>query len=389
MRIWFLTRSLYPYQKTGGGQIRLGQIEYLTNLGWNIEVIMPNYKNSDVIKDKNITQIPFSGNLRIASLLEKIGLKEDYLDEWVKAAFTYLKDKLNATDIIFATSGGELGPIKLASMLKKVAGNMFVINFHDPLDYSLVNNLKLDKKIHLSREKQEKKYLSNADLVITSSVTNQYSLHNKYPEWRRKIVNNYFGYINPSNIQQYNKKSAKKLRIAYVGSMSPTQKPEILYKAFKKLCDNESVEIFFIGDTKHYTPLQNISEPNIHFINFMPHEEFLKYMSENIDIGFVCLANEYLGACVPSKIYEYINLGLPMIGALPDGDGMDIINSKEYGISCSYNDPKSIAIAIEKFQDRNFLEKIRNNILRDRALWDMKSQISEVDTWLRQLTDVS
>ena len=45
MKIYFLTRSLYPYQKTGGGQIRLGQINLLKNLGWNIVVIMPNYNN--------------------------------------------------------------------------------------------------------------------------------------------------------------------------------------------------------------------------------------------------------------------------------------------------------------------------------------------------------
>ena len=63
----------------------------------------------------------------------------------------------------------------------------------------------------------------------------------------------------------------------------------------------------------------------------MPHNEFLKFMIENIDIGFVSLANDYLGACVPSKIYEYINLGLPIIGALPNGDGLDIINKNNYG----------------------------------------------------------
>ena len=108
-------------------------------------------------------------------------------------------------------------------------------------------------------------------------------------------------------------------------------------------------------------------------------------MIENIDIGFVSLTNDYLGACVPSKIYEYINLALPILAALPNGDGQNIINQNSYGISCKYYDINGLKNALKKFKDKNFVNKCQNNILRDRDKWFMKNRILEVDSWLRAL----
>jgi len=384
VKIWYLTRSFYPYQKGGGPLLRLGQVKALEEKGWDISVVMPNYGSNKLNIENNIIQIPLNYNIKINSYLERLGLSEDYLDKWVKKAFKYLKNKIKKDDIIFATSGGELGMIKLASLLKDEIGCKFVVNFHDPLDYSIVNGLKLDKKFHISREKQEYKYLKNSDLIITSSKYNKNSLQMKYPKWENKIKNNYFGYIKEINLKEYKKIKSKKLRVAYVGNMGDLQKPEILYNIFKNL-NNSNIEIFFIGDSKSYKPLNNIADFNVNFIDFIPHSEFLKFMVEFIDVGFVSLTNDYLGACVPSKIYEYINLGLPMIGALPDGDGKDIINKNGYGLAYNYNDIDNLSKALENLTDKNYLEKIKLNILKDKKKWSMKNRIKEIDIYLKEL----
>jgi len=387
-KIYYLTRSYAPYQKGGGPLMRTGAVKYLQELGWDVTVVMPNYDSKELIIEQNIIQIPFKGKhiQKLASLFERVGIYEDYLDKWVKDAYEYLENKIKKEDIIFATSGGELGMINLGSLLKDKISCKFVINFRDPLDYSIVNRLKLDNKFHVSREKQEYKYLKNSDLIITSSKTNQNSLVSKYPEWKYKIVNNYFGYIKKLDINKFKKKVSDKLRIAYVGNMGDLQKPEILYEIYKK-SNLENLEIFFIGNTKSYKPLQNIVDDNVKFIDFLPHEEFLKFMIENIDIGFVSLTSDYLGACVPSKIYEYINLGLPMIGALPDGDGKDIINKNGYGMACNYNDSNNLIDALKRFQDKVFLENVRNSILDNRDKWFMKNRIKEVNVFLREFDE--
>jgi glycosyltransferase involved in cell wall biosynthesis len=384
-KIFFLTRSLYPYQKTGGGQIRAGQINFLKQLDYDITVVMPNYSSKELIVKDSIIQMPILYNIRLASYLERLGFYEDYFDKWVVKSFEYLKNMLQKEDVVFATSGGELGMIKIGSLLKNEIGCKFIVNFHDPLDYSIVNDLRLDKKFHVNREKQEKKYLKNSDLIITSSKSNQISLQRKYPRWKDKIINNYFGYINQIELKKRDIVS-KKIKIAYVGNMGELQQPEILYHIYKKI-NRDDIEIYFIGDSKSYKPLQNIKDENIYFIDYLPHNKFLEFMTQNIDIGFVSLANDYLGACVPSKIYEYINLALPMLGALPDGDGRDIINKNNYGIAYRYNDIDGLSRGMSKLIDIEYLQDIKSNILKDRDSWFMKERIIEIDTLLRDLSD--
>ena len=386
MKIWFLTRSLYPYQKGGGPLIRNGQIDNLKELGWDITVINPNYDNERFIVNQNIIQIPFKRKYiqKLTSILERLGIYEDYLDKWLNEAFIYLKDKVKKEDIVFATSGGELGMIKLGSLLQKEIDCRFVVNFHDPLNYGYMNGLRRDKKFHIGREKAHEEYISNADLILTSSEYYSNVLKEKFTTLEDRIYNNYFGYIKKIDTTQYKKIESKRLRIAYVGTMGTTQKPELLYEAYQKL-NNKNIELYFIGDIKNYTPLNNISEKNIHFIDFLPHDEFLKFMCENIDVGFVSLISDYFGACVPSKIYEYINLELPMIGALPLGDGKDIINNKNYGIACDYNDIEGLSNAIKIFNNKEYISNIKKTILNDKEQWYMKNRILEVDKLLREL----
>ena len=387
MKIYYLTRSYSPYLKGGGSLLRKSQVESLFCFGWAVNVVMPNYRSNKLEIENNIYLIPYNKNIKIVSILERLGFMEDYLDTWVKNAFNYLKDKVKKDDIVFATSGGELGSIKLGSILQKNIGCKFVINFHDPLDYSLVNGLKLDNKFHVSREQYELKYLKNSDLIITSSKINQKSLIDKYPQFKDKIVNNYFGFIKQIDLTPVKKREY--LSIAYVGNMGNLQTPEILYEAYKRLDNKKNIKVYFIGDSKNYTPLKDIIDKNIVFIDYLAHEEFLKFMNNNIDVGFVSLASDYLGACVPSKIYEYINLGLPMIGALPDGDGKEIINENGYGISCRYDDIEGLRDAIEKFRDEEFLKQCKDKILADREIWSMRERIKEVDEWLREIVNAN
>lgn len=103
-------------------------------------------------------------------------------------------------------------------------------------------------------------------------------------------------------------------------------------------------------------------------MRFLPHKEFLKFMSENIDIDFVSLANDYRGACVPPKIYEHTNLELPIIGALPEGDGMTRINDNKYGAVCKYDDINSLS-----------------NIVKDEYKWSMEYRINAVDLIMKKL----
>jgi glycosyltransferase involved in cell wall biosynthesis len=248
-----------------------------------------------------------------------------------------------------------------------------------------MNGLRRDSKPHIGREKAHEKYMTNSELILTSSNYYADVLKNRFINLKDKIHNNYFGYIKQIDTKRDKKIKSNNLRIAYVGTMGSTQKPELLYEAYKLLKNNNN-ELYFIGNRSNYSPLQDIDEKNVHFIDFLPHDEFLKFMCENIDVGFVSLTSDYFGACVPSKIYEYINLELPIIGALPVGDGKDIVNNKNYGIACKYDDIEGLTNAIKTFQSKGYIDNIKKNILIDKDRWYMKNTILDVDILLKDLT---
>ena len=385
-KIYYLARSYAPYQKGGGPLMRAGAVNNLMKLGWEIVVIVPNYTSSEIIQEDNIIQIPFGRKYhqKLTSLLERVGFYEDYLDKWIEAAFAFLENRIKKEDIVFATSGGELGMIKLGSLLKNQTGCKFVINFRDPLNYGYMNGLRRDKKFHVGREKEHEKYMANADLILTSSQHYADVLTKRFGHLSDRIVNNYFGYIKKLDLNKYQKQNSGKIKIAYAGTMGKTQSPELLYQSWKEVGDDH-IEIYFIGDISRHKPLQNIRDKGVYFIETMPHDKFMAFMCETVDVGFVSLASDYFGACFPSKIYEYINLGLPILGALPKGDSLNIINKHGYGAACIYNDKECLSKAMKKMKDREYLTNIQEKILKDRDNWSMENTILEVNHLLREI----
>lgn len=381
-KIFYLTRSYYPFQKSGGTIIRKRAVELLRNHGFKVIVVTPNYNSNTMSYENDILCYPLNYNTRLAQRMQRVGLYEDYLDKWVKNVFKYLKNEVTENDIVFATTGGELGNIKLASMLKRATNCKYVVNFHDPILYTVVNGKKLNNNFHFSRDKYEEKYLNNTDLIITSSNTLKESLISKYPYLKSNIINNYFGYVEQISNLSINQKESKILRIAYAGNFGYYQSPELLGDLITK---NDDVEIFYIGDFKNYMPINKYKKiKGINFIEWLPHEQFVDFMLNNVDVGFVSLTNSYFGACVPSKIYEYINLGIPILGALPDGDGKDIINKFSYGIACNYNDIQGLSEALLRLSNKEELERYRKKIMEDREKWAMDTKIIEVIKELNQ-----
>ncbi|XNS81285.1 glycosyltransferase [Vibrio cyclitrophicus] len=366
--------------------MRTSTVQLLKNLGWNVVVVMPSSENVvRFIEEEGILRIPLRGNQRLAAIFQRIGYQEDYLDKWVEDAYSYLQGTVKPSDIVFSTSGGELGTIKLGAILKRKIGCKFVVNYRDPTDYTLVHGLKKDNRFHVSRESNEKKYLSCSDLVLTSSKSNLVNLSTKYQDLN--IINNYFGYVKETDVK-CNKRKRNKIRIAYAGSMlKKVQDPSYLIDIFTLMSQRENFEVYFIGDTSKNKELVNKSKmfENVYFLDHMSHPEYLDFMMNNIDIGFLSLSKDYYGACVPSKLYEYINLIKPMVAILPEGDAKDIINSNHYGLALGSCDLEKAAKYLDSLFDGNELYVCESNIRKDKHLWSMNHLIKDVDTLLKNL----
>ncbi len=372
MKMFYLSAT-YLLTKTGGGLVRNSQVKYFRDNGINVTVVTINHgsKKTEILDD--IIKIPNIYSLKYSIILERLGIFEDYLDLWIKKAYKILIKIITTEDIVFSASGGDFGMLKLGALLKKKLNCKFIIKLHDPLAYTLVNGLKLNSTFHVSREKSEKRFLEASDLIITTSGLLRDSLQQKYQHFKNRIINNYSGYIGDFKLKLNSKKKNDKIRFLYCGNFGKLQSPEIFGEIFQGV---SGIECYFIGNYKSNKGMMNYSD-NKRFVfkEFMPHKEFEAFCLENIDIGLVSLRSEYLAVCVPSKIYEYISLGLPVMGLLPAGDALDIINNKKYGLAFHYNDIKGFKAGIEKMKIKKNLESFRKNVIKDREKWGMRKLI--------------
>jgi hypothetical protein len=383
MKIWYLSRTYLP-EKTGGALIRIAQVDFFRNQGAHVVVVAPNYVNRDSAISTDEIRLPYrKSTIRVDQTFERLGFYEDYLDRWVAQSLTLLKVRVKKEDYVFATSGGELGCIKLGSKLKALVGCKFVVNLHDPVDYTRVGGRKINSLPHLGREGQERKYLQNADMVITSSESNRTSLMSKYPEMVSRIRCSYFGFITRADLRE--KIPSNRLTIVYGGTYDKNQSPELLAEAVRGI---ENVEAHFVGNHVAYKPLNSARETqaNCKFIAQLSYSDFLRYLNDHADLGFVSLASPYLGACVPSKMFEYINIALPIFGALPAGDAKDIINAQGYGVACAFDDLLAQRETLMRLANqRSLLAGFRRQLLRDRDDWHMPLRMREVYQWLQDL----
>ena len=388
MRLFYITRSYAPYDEGGGALMRKWTVDYLTALGWEVQVVRPEYDQQVFYREENVLNIPFKQRYRqkLLSLFERVGLYEDYLDPWVVSTLPYLLRVITKEDIVFCTSGGELGTIKLGALLKEKIGCKFVANFRDPLNYGYMQGLRRDKKPHVGRIRTQRKYLSQADLILTSSKRYCEILKIGFPEFENKLRNNYFGFGRLPNQKNIERKKTKQYTIAYTGNLSKTQKPEFIFDVVRNQ-DFENLKIVFIGKVaEHRFDLADI-QCEVEFVETMPHDTFQKYMLENIDIGLVSLASDYYGACVPSKLYEYISLNLPILGFLPLGDAADIINQNCFGLATKWGDIEAARNALKKITQPAQLTKFAQNVSIHKEEWSMKHRVCELDGMLKSLND--
>lgn len=382
-KLWFLTRSYLP-TVSGGSLVRAAQVRHLSQI-FDISVVVSDDGASDDDSTIRIPPVFPFGSREAAVIGEKLGIYDDYLDLWVKSAFLQLKKLVRPTDVLFATTGGELGMIKLGVMLKEYAGCRLVINFHDPIDYATLNGMIVDRRFHVNRDKIESKLLMRADLMLTSSHHYQQSLIKKYPRFSDRILTWYFGFDFP--LQELPPSTPRtRLRIGYAGSFSPIQSPDVLARAIAKATDlQDKITVVYVGDYRSKDSIELCrSCPWVEIRPAMSHPETLKFFSQNIDVGFASLLGDYFGACVPSKIYDYIGLGLPIIGLLPEGDAKNIVVDNGFGQVCAWQQSEMLVEAIRKFLEPNCYSLCLDSLRKKREFWSMEATIKPVHQWLME-----
>lgn len=377
-RIYFISRKL-DNSNSGGILLRKKNIELLEKSGFEVLKCSSNKEFCDFYEDYNF-------NNKFPLILQRLGIYDDYMTDWANKLYNKINNLLTNEDIVFCTTGGELSTLKIGYLAKKNQKCKFVIHFHDPilhLKYDGEQFIKL-AGFYFKRLKAFKKYLSKADLIITTSKTFYNALIEEYGVSKSKIINNYFGYIYKIDIPKDKKTDRDKINIVYGGAFQKLQSPEILAEVISEF---KNIYVYYVGNYKNYEPLKKyFDKENITFLDSMSYIDFAKFMQLNADLGFVPLVGDYLKFCVPSKIYENINLGIPILGLLPYGDAMNIINENNYGKAFYYKDTEGFRKFLENLSNEpEILNSYKEKIYIDRDKWHIENLFVEVIDRLKSL----
>jgi len=367
-KIFYITRSYTHSAFSGGAIMREAAVELLKLNGFDVVVVtVAASEELEEVKPNFISLYHSGESQKVRLIKERIGLVDDYLQSWSQKVISYLSPIISSKDTIFCTSGGDLASFIVGHSLKNLTGAKFVANFRDPVSYTYFNDERLGRFTHINRDKIFYELISNADLIITSCNSYKAFLESKLSN---EIINNHFGYIesSPHVCDFSTRKSTSKFSTFYGGTLGKYQNPKLVSNFFNSY-NGALLDIY------GHSGLKVTQGKNIQLFNSLPRAEFLSHTVNKYDFGVVSLGANYFGACIP-KIYEYINMAMPIIGFLPKGEARDIINDNNFGYVALPSSPRDLKSKLSSLlKEQCSLTEMNLNLKNSRADWSMNKLI--------------
>lgn len=142
--------------------------------------------------------------------------------------------------------------------------------------------------------------------------------------------------------------------IGYIGTLGLSQGLENVIEA-ATLLNNSKIKIFFVGVGAARETLEKMVATrvlsNVVFAPRQPKNEIARFWSV-CNVSLVHLKNDPVFATViPSKIFESMAMGLPMLYCGPQGEGSDIVMQRQAGLFVPPGDPAALARAMQTLQE--------------------------------------
>ena len=214
-------------------------------------------------------------------------------------------------------------------------------------------------------QKMEKFCYKNANLIIGQSeeILQHISQYVKKPTFLYRNIPNF-----KVPVIQKTKQSAE-IRIVYAGLLGVAQG---IFKICQKVTFPENVSLHIYGAGPEAGKIKNLQKRNIHFYGELDREELHKEL-QNYDIAFIPLINRIYGS-VPSKIFEYTRLGLPVL-YFAGGEGGEIVERESLGWVVAVNDLGGLQSFINSISETELKSFPKAIVQKNSALaFDFKKQ---------------
>ncbi|MBL8740757.1 MAG: glycosyltransferase family 4 protein [Myxococcales bacterium] len=145
-----------------------------------------------------------------------------------------------------------------------------------------------------------------------------------------------------------------KFVVGYIGTLGMAHALENVLHAAQRLRDVPEVQFLFVGPGAAREALiaerDRLSLANVHFVPSQPKEIIDRYWSL-CDVALVHLKNDpVFSTVIPSKIFEAMAMGIPVLLAAPRGEASSIIDETGAGIVVDAERPEVLADAVRSLR---------------------------------------
>ena len=286
----------------------------------------------------------------------------DWHEGWVPFGFIKAKKILRqeGIDLVFVDMEPPSSSL-IGLLLKKVTGKPLVIDYHDPWTTSFYakNSKGVRKRI---AEYLEHKILHLADKVTAGKEIILSEIAEKFPDVDKgKFLTIHSGY-DPDDFKGIKKVKRPQFVITYTGKISEKfyYSPETFLYALgalikEKRIPKDDVTVLFVGTiSSHYSSrfkglLEDLGLENVVITaGYVDHRECSEYQLNSDVLLYIIesvegkeVSYEFSGA-VPSKLYEYIYTGNPILAIVPPGIEADVIRRTRTGFIAEPNNVTSV-----------------------------------------------
>ena len=182
------------------------------------------------------------------------------------------------------------------------------------------------------------------------------------------------------------------MRIIYAGAMSRVQKPEVLLKAYDQLLARdpawqERLQVELYGPESPYflAKIRKWLGDGRHFGGFVPQAEMAQKVAA-AEMGVFSLSDATYAYATPTKLFDYIEAGVPIVASLPAGAARDIVERHQIGLVAEAGDAEGLARCLEQMAtDADLRARCRANL---RAIRDSYRPQVQVDKWVKVLREM-
>ncbi len=346
MRILYITYFFPP--EIGAASVRAGDmVKILLDMGNEVDVLtsLPHYPYGKVYSDYKDTFF----NAKVHIVNSQLSSNSDSTLKRLKAQYDFFKKakSFNAEgyDVVISTT-----PPLFASWLGHIFSKRHkiyhVLDVRDLWPESVVETGMISKynpmvlyAYHIS-----KKIIKNANLIISPVK----GILKRYPNKKTIFIPNS---LQPLKEPKLNHNS--KLKCIYAGTIGHMQNVGLLNSL-----KGDNFEISVIGAGKNVEKLKDVN-----YLGPMSREDTVDHIN-NSDVGLVLMKHnkDFFKDALPSKIFEYITYGKPIISNL-FGETADFLRQNNCGITIN-GTQKSLKAAIEFLATHpKFYEKLSKNAL--------------------------